>query len=521
MSSVFPAVYSVILDESLLSYPTIILSLLLSIIVLLSSLKKRNAFGIAIPHATVPGPRWTWPVLGYLPNLGRYPHRKLTSLRYEFGDIYQIQMGSWPTIVLNGMDTIKQALYKQAEDFAGRPGFFSFDYLAKGKSMGFANFGPRWKLHRKIAQNALASVVNDRSNPIEVALQEEAKVLVHNLSTTALKTGDKSVNPHDEIYLSVGNIICALCFGKRYRRNDPDFIQLIKMNSDFMAFMGAGNPVDILPWMRPFAQRSFRNFLSILDTMDKFCDRKRDEHIASYKPDRIRDITDALLTAVTEVPESDKLRVGLTDEHILVTVQELIGAGFDTIATTIEWAVLFLATNPEFQTLAQKEIDLHIGKERDPTVQDIGFLPVTEAIMYETMRHSCIFPLALPHSTTRDTHLNGYFIPAQTLVFANMWSVTRDAEVFPDPEAFNPNRFLSQDKSKLLKQELDKFQPFGIGKRRCPGEQLGKMEIFIFLVSLLQKCTFQTIPNANYTLEAKYGLTLKPQDYKVKVTCRD
>ena len=443
----------------------------------------------------------------------------MTSLRNRFGDVYQIQMGSWPTVVLNGIDTIKQAMCKQSKDFAGRPHFFSFNYLAKGKSMGFADYGPRWKLHRKIAQNALACVVNDRNSPIEEAVQEEAKVLINNLNLQSLKSKDKTVNPHHEIYLSVGSIICALCFGKRYKRDDPDFIQLIKMNSDFMTFMGAGNPVDILPWMRPFAQRSFRKFLDILDTMDKFCDRKRDEHITTYRPNKVRDITDALLKAVIEIPEVDKLRVGLTDEHILVTTQELIGAGFDTVSTTLEWAILFLATNAEFQKLAHQEIDRVIGKERAPSVQDMGFLPITEAIIYETMRHSCIFPFALPHSTTRDTHLNGYFIPAKTLVFVNMWSVTRDAQNFSDPEVFNPNRFLDKDKTKLLKEELEKFQPFGMG-RRCPGEQLGRMEIFIFLTSLFQKCTFEASPDVKYTFEAKYGLTLKPQDFNVKITYR-
>ena len=518
MSIISPTVFNTVSSENGTWYPTIIISVLLSVVLFVSS-NKKDVHGKRFLRG-IPGPRWTWPVLGYLPNLGRHPHEKLTSLRYKFGDVYQIQMGSWPTVVLNGIDTIKQAMCKQSKDFAGRPHFFSFNYLAKGKSMGFADYGPRWKLHRKIAQNALACVVNDRNNPIEEAVQEEAKVLINNLNFESLKSKDKTVNPHHEIYLSVGNIICALCFGKRYKRDDPDFIQLVKMNSDFMTFMGAGNPVDILPWMRPFAQRSFRKFLDILDTMDKFCDRKRDEHITTYKPNKVRDITDALLKAVMETPEVDKLRVGLTDEHILMTAQELIGAGFDTVATTLEWAILFLATNDGFQKLAQQEIDRVIGKKRAPSVQDMCFLPITEAIIYETMRHSCIFPFALPHSTTRDTNLNGYFIPAKTLVFVNLWSVTRDTQKFSDPEVFNPNRFLDKDKTKLLKEELEKFQPFGMGRRRCPGEQLGRMEIFIFLTSLLQKCTFEATPDVKYTFEAKYGLTLKPQDFKVKITYR-
>ena len=73
------------------------------------------------------------------------------------------------------------------------------------------------------------------------------------------------------MYLSVGNIICALCFGKRYRRDDPDFQLLVRMNGEFMAYAGAGNPVDIMPWTRHFTKASFQQFVGILKTMDDFC----------------------------------------------------------------------------------------------------------------------------------------------------------------------------------------------------------------------------------------------------------
>ena len=185
--------------------------------------------------STAPGPIG-FPVLGHLPLLGTAPQLKMTEWRKRYGDVYQIRMGSYPTVVLNGIKTVKQALVKQAEDFAGRPDFFSFEFIANGKSMGFSDYGAKWKMHRRIAQNALTQCANKKYNPIEEAITTEANFLVHNL----LKADGKPVDPHTEIYLSVGNIICALCFGKRYRRDDPDFCQLVKNNDDFMAFIGAG-----------------------------------------------------------------------------------------------------------------------------------------------------------------------------------------------------------------------------------------------------------------------------------------
>ncbi|XP_045194438.2 cytochrome P450 1A1-like [Mercenaria mercenaria] len=466
--------------------------------------------------SSAPGPLG-WPVIGNLPQLGRKPHKVLTDLRERYGDVYQIRMGSCPTVVLNGVKTIRQALVKQSEDFAGRPDFYSFKFIANGNSMGFSDYGARWKMHRRIAQNALALCANKKYNPIEEAIVSEAKFLVQNL----LKSGERPVDPHNEIYLSVGNIICALCFGKRYRRDDPDFLQLIKNNDEFMAFAGAGNPVDIMPWMRHFTKRSFKQFLMILDTMNNLCLKKQREHLDTYDPAYVRDITDALIKATEETTNAEKVSVGLTDEHIMTTLQELIGAGFDTIASTLQWSILYLMTNPEWQEKVHQEIHTTYGSDKDPDVADLSELPYTEATILETMRHSCIFPFALPHSTTKDTHLNGHFIKEKTLVFVNLWSVSHDPEYFNEPELYNPSRFLDTSGTRVDRSKLDFFLPFGTGKRKCPGEQLAKMELFLFFTILVQKCKFEVVPGEHPVVDSKYGLTLKPLDFNVIVRERN
>ena len=463
----------------------------------------------------IPGP-YGWPVLGNLPNLGSKPHKRLAEYRSKYGDVYQITMGSCPTIVLNGIATIKQALVKQREDFAGRPDFYSFKFIANGNSMGFSDYGPKWKMHRKIAQNALTLCANKKYNPIEESIIAEARFLVQNL----LKSDGSPTDPHNEIYLSVGNIICALCFGRRYQRDDPDFVQLVKNNDEFMAFVGAGNPVDIMPWMRHFTKRSFKQFLKILDTMTNLCVKKQNEHIVTYDPSYVRDITDALIKATKEIPQVDKDSVGLTDEHILTTLQELIGAGFDTIASTLQWAILYMISYPDYQEKVHTEIRNAFGLHKDPDFGELFDLPFTEATILETMRHSCIFPFSLPHSTTRDTVINGYSVNEKTLVFINLWSVSHDPEIFPNPEMFNPHRFLSDDGKCVDRAVVDLFLPFGIGKRKCPGEQLAKLELFLFFVTLMQKCRFEKVPGQHPKVDSKFGLTLKPLDFNVIVTPR-
>jgi len=463
----------------------------------------------------IPGP-WGLPVLGNLLQLGRKPHKTLTEYRHKYGDVYQITMGSRPTVVLCGVDTIRQALVKQAEDFAGRPDFYSFRFIGNGNSMGFGNYGRRWKMHRRIAQNALASLCNKRDNPIQETIASEADVLVSRL----LEGSTEPKNPHTEIYLSVGSIICVICFGKRYRRDDPDFLQLVNMNAEFMAFAGAGNPVDIMPWTRHFTKRSFQGFLRILSTMNKFCDEKLSDHLTSYLPQVTRDVTDCLIRATHESCRQEMQAVGLTNTHILTTVQELIGAGFDTIASTLQWAVLYMVVYPDVQDKVYNEIITVVGKESHATLEDQAKLPYTEATLLEILRHSCIFPFALPHSTTRDTQFMGHSIPGDTLVFVNLWSVCRDEKVFPSPDRFIPERFLDVSGRCVDKGQVEGFLPFGAGRRKCPGEQLARMELFMFFTRLVQKCRMTSVQGEVPVIDSKYGLTLKPVDFRAMFTSR-
>lgn len=199
----------------------------------------------------------------------------------------------------------------------------------------------------------------------------------------------------------------------------------------------------------------------------------------------------------------------------------LPGAGFDTIASTLQWAILFLVTNPEWQEKVQREVHAKYGFTKDPDFNDLSELPMTEAFILETMRHSCIFPFALPHSTTKDTEINGHYVAANTLVFVNLWSVNHDPEVFPQPEVFNPRRFLNQSCTAVDKAKTDLFMPFGAGKRKCPGEQLAKLELFLFFTTLVQMCQFNKVPGESPVVDSKYGLTLKPLDFKVIVQKRE
>lgn len=134
------------------------------------------------------------------------------------------------------------------------------------------------------------------------------------------------------------------------------------------------------------------------------------------------------------------------------------------------------------------------------------------------MRFTSFIPVTIPHSTTTDTSINGYGIPKDTIIFINQCSLNHDPTKWDQPEVFNPQRFLDEDGA-LNKDLTTNVLIFSMGKRRCIGEDLSKIQLFLFTSLLLHQCSFtaEGIPSMDY----EYGLTIKPKAFKVSVRLRD
>ena len=179
--------------------------------------------------------------------------------------------------------------------------------------------------------------------------------------------------------------------------------------------------------------------------------------------------------------ESDQKNAGLrSDDIVLGTLAQFTGAGTEFPKMILHWALLYMITYPDVQTKIQKELDEVVGRGQKPSFKHRGELPFTEACINEISRHSASTTLPpVPYATIKDTTLEGYFIPKNTPVIPSYYSLTRDERYWEEPEQFNPYRFLDKN-GKLRKDLLDKFYPFGMGARRCIGESLGRLQIFLF-----------------------------------------
>ncbi|XP_029376885.1 cytochrome P450 1B1 isoform X2 [Echeneis naucrates] len=467
-----------------------------------------------------PGP-FAWPVIGNAAQMGGAPHLYFARLAQKYGNVFQIRLGSRTVVVLNG-DSIKQALIKQGLDFAGRPDFTSFQYVSNGDSLAFGTITDWWKIHRKVVYSTVRmfSTGNPQTKRtfeghVLSEIQELLQVFV-----------DKSAQlrffqPLTYLVVSTANIMSALCFGRRYSYEDEEFRQVVGRNDQFTQTVGAGSIVDVMPWLQYFPnpiKTIFENFKELNREFNQFIRDKVTEHRKTIQSSSIRDMTDAFIVSLDQ--QRDKSGLSLGKDYVSPTMGDIFGASQDTLSTAEQWIVLILVKYPEVQRRLQQEVDKVVDRGRLPSIQDQPRLPYVMAFIYEIMRFTSFVPLTIPHCTTADTSIMGYTVPKDTVIFINQWSINHDPALWSHPETFDPERFLDQD-GVLNKDLTSSVLIFSLGKRRCVGEELSKLQLFLFVAVLAHQCHITADPDRPPSLEYLYGLTLKPQAFFISVSLRD
>ncbi|NXW44501.1 CP1A5 protein, partial [Nyctiprogne leucopyga] len=483
------------------------------VFLLIQSLQQHVPQGLKSP----PGPRG-YPILGNALELSKDTHLVLTRLSQKYGDVMEVRIGTRPVLVLSGLDTIKQALVKQGEDFMGRPDLYSFRYVTNGQSLAFSpDSGEVWKARRKLAQNALKtfsiapSLTSSSTCLLEEHVSKEAEYLVTKFLQVMEK--EKSFDPYRYLVVSVANVICAICFGKRYDHNDQELLNIVNLSHEFSDAAASGNLADFIPVLQYLPSRTMSLFKDFNKRFMHFLQKIVKEHYETFDKNNIRDITDSLIEQCQEKKVDANTATQIPKWKIVNLVNDLFGAGFDTVTTALSWSLMYLVTYPDIQKKIQEELDQTIGRERRPRMSDRGTLPYTEAFILEMFRHSSFIPFTIPHrqvlSTTRDTVLNGYYIPKDRCVFVNQWQVNHDEKLWKDPLTFNPERFLNAERTQVNKETGEKVMVFSLGKRKCIGEPIARWQVFLFLSTLLQQLEFSVCDGKKVDMTPVYGLTMK------------
>lgn len=174
-------------------------------------------------------------------------------------------------------------------------------------------------------------------------------------------------------------------------------------------------------------------------------------------------------------------------------------AGTETSIVATEWAMSLLLCHPEAMKKLRGEIDNSIGHSRLLDESDLPKLPYLHCIVNETLRLYPPAPLLLPHCPSEDFTVGGYDIPKGSTLIVNAWAMQRDPKVWEEPEKFQPERFEGPE----MEKERFNFVPFGVGRRACPGSNMGIRNISLAVGSFIQCFDWRKIEedeiNTSYT----------------------
>ncbi|XP_069544199.1 steroid 17-alpha-hydroxylase/17,20 lyase [Brachyistius frenatus] len=445
------------------------------------------------------------------------PHVLFKELQQKYGQTYSLMMGSQSVIVINQHVHAKEVLLKKGKTFAGRPRTVTTDVLTRdGKDIAFGDYSVTWRFHRKIVHGALC-MFGEGSASIEKIIHAEAQSLCSVLSEAA--AGGLSLDLSPELTRAVTNVICSLCFNSSYCRGDPEFEAMLHYSQGIVDTVAKDSLVDVFPWLQMFPNADLRLLKQCVSIRDKLLQKKYDEHKADYSDHVQRDLLDALLRAKRSAENNNTAEisaesVGLSEDHLLMTVGDIFGAGVETTTTVLKWAVTYLIHHPQVQRRIQDELDRKVGGARSPQLSDRGSLPYLEATIREVLRIRPVAPLLIPHVALCDTSVGEFTVKKGTRVIINLWSLHHDEKEWSSPQRFDPGRFLNPEGSGLTIPSSS-YLPFGAGVRVCLGESLAKMELFLFLSWILQRFTLSVPPGHPLpSLEGKFGVVLQPAKYQ-------
>ncbi len=347
--------------------------------------------------------------------------------------------------------------------------------------------GELWRRQRRLVQPAFHQAAVDRYAVEMVACAcEHAAARWHDGAAVELDR---------EMAALTLAVVGRTLFGSDLRGDAGDIAASMQdMVAQFQRRVLPGSEVlDLLPL--PANRRG----LDAMDRLDAVVLRLIDEHRAAG-----RDAPDDVLAVL--------LSSGMSDRQVRDEVMTLVLAGHETTANALTWSWFLLSRDDPARERMTAEIDAVVGA-RDPVAADYARLHRTRAVLAESLR---LYPPAwsLGRRLRADVVIDGWTLPAGSLVVGSQWVLHRDPRFWPDAELFRPGRWLDADgrfDETAPGQPRGAWFPFGLGQRVCVGEPFAWMEGVLLLATIARRWSVAIDPGYAGTVQP--AVTLRPRDH--------
>ncbi|XP_057973718.1 cytochrome P450 CYP82D47-like [Malania oleifera] len=477
--------------------------------------KKSVGQKIAAPEAA-----GAWPVIGHLHLLGgsQLPHRKLGNMADKHGPIFTIKLGMHRTLVVSNPAMARECLTTHDKVFASRSRAVGVEHMAYNYAMfGFAPYGPYWRHVRKIAVTHLLS--SHRLETLKHVFESQVKAAVNDIyrrwsGASGGGGGSNAVLVDMNEWFGDINlkVILRVVIGERCLEDssaaDHRFRRALEEFFRLMGLFVVGDAVPFLRWLDVGGyEREMKRTALELDRVMEECLEEHKEKRPVSAEDGV-DFMGVMLSVLERDDAVSRLSDYGVDTVNKSTCLALVLGGSDTSTVTLEWALCLLLNNPHTLKKAQQELDAQVGRQQQLQGTHIKHLVYIQAIIKETLRLYPAAPLGAPHESIEDCTVGDHHVPVGTRLVVNLWKVHRDPQVWPNPDEFRPERFLTTHKDVDLKGQHFELIPFGSGRRMCPGVSFALQVMHFTLANLLHGFEIATPDGGPVDMGERFGQTI-------------
>jgi cytochrome P450 len=441
------------------------------------------AITTSVNQRSIPGPQGR-PFLGVMPEMVGDMLGLFTRTAREYGGIAQFKLLNKSYLLVSHPDYVKSILQDNYKNYIrGRSVETGRVLLGNGLPLIDGDF---WLRERRMLQPAfhrerLGKLANTVITVISTWMQDWEEKAKRN----------QLLDLDEQMMRLTLTIIIKSMFSAPIDDKIPALSQAFNIASKFMLWRS--QQMVQLPLSVPLPRhREYNRALHVLnDTIYPLIAEGR----AHPKQD--------LLSMLLEMRDADS-GAGMSDQQARDEVVTIFFAGHETTAATLTWAFYLLSEHPEIEERLRAEIE-SVLNGHSPTFADLPKLVYTQQVISEVLR---LYPAAylFAREAIVDDVLDGYPIPANTLIFISPFVTHRDPKYWPDPERFDPERFTPEE---VASRPRHVYFPFGEGPHVCIGNHFALMEMQLILTMALQRFRLRLLPN--HTIALKPEATLRPK----------